>query len=1135
MNLLIRPRVLGLLFSRPVQPKGRIPATKCLAVLGTWLVSVWCLPSSAQNVVLTGAISGRVTDSSAAIISQTPINLRNLATGTEQSGFSNRAGFYHFSALMPGTYSVTVTRAGFRDAAALVRVLVGNTTVQDFKLQVGAKADVSSVVASPPLLRPAESSLSTVLERSLIDELPLNGRKYTDFVALTPNTSYDGDTGLISVAGQQGGEDSGYANGNGSNAFTVDGTNATNNYFADILGRYRIPYLYGEESIQEFQVSVSPYSAVYGGGAGFVNAVTRSGSNTFHGSAFYYNRNSATGANDQLDEEAGFPKPPDALQQFGAGVGGPIVRNHLWFFVDYEQQLRNNPVSVLNPALSMTPQNLTNFLTANFGIPAGTALPAPNGPLPVPGTDTTPDPTNPTYLQQVSNVVNALNSNLGSKPRKGNDLVLTPRLDYQATSRDGLFLSLNFNHFNSPGGVITDPTVGNYGLQTLANAYVRTFEASAGWTHTFSPRLLNEFHAGTSQDNQRSTPTGLAPNTPTIILDSPAAFTLGNAPFSIGKVFERQYSISDRIDYVIGKHTLQFGFDWNRSWDADTNDGGADPNEAIDFGSPLGLYEFPSLEAFALGEYINFSQAAGNPTFSFSVPYYGFYVQDSYRIMPRLTLDLGIREDFQVYPQPAENPTFPLTGQYRNQFRRVAPRLGFAWQPREKTVVRGGFGDFYTNMNGLNYRNAVISNGLASQQASVSTSYTSGAPNQQAPTFPDILPTSSPLFGASPDISLISPRFRVPYILQSSLQIEQEIDENTTLAIGTMWNHGVHILSGSAYDMNLTPLKGTTTYVVCPANVTTLPCTGPTYALPNMDSGLLTDGYINSNLGQINELVSPGQNYYNSFFAQLQRRMSKGLSLQFSYTFAQSMMLDGMDFNNQFDFSNTHAPSLLDQRHRLTLAAVYNPRLEHLTDSPAGRALLADWRLTTVMEFSSGRPYAGLLSPACTTTQGNNFLVPTNNVDLTQSPSCGVLSSGVLVGNDNLNDTAFNEDTANTAGGINGAGPSPGEGLNSFYGPWLERIDFGIGRGFSLGEGKDLEFQAQAFNLFNHPNYYVQNGDGVNQLQYNPYGGNCGDGMSLNQTCYLVPNTGPGNFGALQEISPNGLPRILQFSARFTF
>jgi hypothetical protein len=154
------------------------------------------------------------------------------------------------------------------------------------------------------------------------------------------------------------------------------------------------------------------------------------------------------------------------------------------------------------------------------------------------------------------------------------------------------------------------------------------------------------------------------------------------------------------------------------------------------------------------------------------------------------------------------------------------------------------------------------------------------------------------------------------------------------------------------------------------------------------------------------------------------------------------------------------------------------------------------------------------------------------------SPACtsSTLSFSNCDGaNDNLNDSAFNQDTANSAGGINGAGPTPGIGLNSFYGPWLERIDVGLARSFAIREGKELQFQVQAFNLFNHANYYVQNGDGINQLQYNPIGTNCGDGASVNQTCYLMPNSGPGNFGAFQEISPNGLPRTLQFSARFTF
>ena len=1082
---------------------------------GILVVFASCAPLNAQNVVLTGSLSGQVSDPSGAVVPDALVVVQNLATGVQKSARTNRSGLYRFPAVMPGAYLIAASHEGFRDVQVLVRVLVGNTTLQDIKLPVGVSAYAVKVSETTSLLRPADSSASVVMERSFIEQLPLNGRRYTDFTMLSPNTSYDGDTGLVSIAGQQGGEDSGYANGNGSNAFTVDGSNATNNYFADILGRYRIPYLYGEDAIQEFQISVSPYSAFYGGGAGFVNAVTRSGSNAFHGSAFYYNRNSATGANDALDKASGFPKPLDDLQQFGAGVGGPIHPGRMWFFVDYEQQLRNNPISVLNPALATTPADLGEFLAANFGIPAGTALPPPNGPLPVPGNDTAPDPSNPVYLQQVSNTLNALDSNLGRKARKRNDLVVTPRVDYQASARDSLFLSVNVNRFNSPGGVITDPTVGDYGIQTLANAHVHTFQGSLGWTHAFSPALLSEFHGGTSQDNEIATPTGLAPNLPTVILDSPAPFTLGNAAFSLGRVFERQYSVAERIDFVLGRHTLQFGIDFSRARDADTNDGGADPNAAVDFGSPLGSYEFSNLEDFALGEYNVFSQAAGKPTFFFAVPYYGFYIQDSFRAIPHLTLEMGLREDFQVYPQPAENPAFPLTGQYPNQFLRLAPRFGFAWQPMSKTVVRGGFGQFYTNMNGLNYRNAVISNGLASQQSSVSISYTAGPPDQELPTFPNILPANSPLFQASPDISLVSPQFRAPYILQASLQFEREIFENTTLSIGTMWNHGVHLLSGSAYDLNLNPLQGTTTYIVCPPGTTTAPCNGPAIVLPNMDNGLLSEGRMNPNLGEINELISPAQNYYNSLFVQLQRRISKALSLQVSYTFAKSLMLDGMDFNNQFDFSNTHAPSLLDQRHRVSFAGVYQPRLERITGSGAGRALLSGWRLSSVMEFSSGRPYAAMLSPACT--------------------SSTLSFSNCDGANGNLNDTAFNQDTANTAAGINGGGPTPGTGLNSFYGPWLERIDFGLARSFSIGEGKELQFRAEAFNLFNHANYYVQNGDGINQLQYNPIGTNCGDGATLNQTCYLVPNSGPGNFGTLQEISPDGLPRVLQFSVRFTF
>jgi hypothetical protein len=177
--------------------------------------------------------------------------------------------------------------------------------------------------------------------------------------------------------------------------------------------------------------------------------------------------------------------------------------------------------------------------------------------------------------------------------------------------------------------------------------------------------------------------------------------------------------------------------------------------------------------------------------------------------------------------------------------------------------------------------------------------------------------------------------------------------------------------------------------------------------------------------------------------------------------------------------------------------------------------LLSGWTLSTVMKFASGRPYAALLAPACTSS---------------------TLWFGNCNGaNDNLHDTAFNQDTANTATGINGAGPTPGIGLNSYYGPCLEKIDLKFARSFSIKENKQLQLQVEVFNLLNHANFYVQNGNGINRLQYNPIGTNCGDGQSLSQTCYLVPNSGTGNFGTYQEISPYGLPRAFQFSLLFAF
>jgi hypothetical protein len=1061
------------------------------------LISVTANSTWSQSAISSGTLSGQVRDVSGAGIPNVQVSGVNTATEVTYTARTSGEGLYRFPPLPVGTYNVKFSQERFQTTEMRnVEVSVGGTTTASPVLQVGSVSEQVTVEAGGELLHPTDSSLSTVVDQHLISDLPLSGRRYTDFVLLTPNVTADGEFGLVSIAGQQGGADSGYANGNGSNSFTVDGANATSSYFGEARGRTRVPYVFGEQSIQEFQVADNPYSAAYGsGGSGFVNAVTKSGTNEFHGDAFYYNRNNGTGANDAVDKANGLPLPLDVLQQFGADLGGPLVRQKLFFYFDYEQQREKDPISVIN-------QGQQSLNVTSFGLPGGTALPPPNGPFPVPSLVSAPDATNPVYLQQVSNALYAIQNNLGQRQRRRDDLSFFPKIDWHVRGSDQINFVYNYNTFNSPGGEITYNPVSSEGIEALSNNAVRDHHATIHWTHILSPNVVNDVHASYLRDEQIETPSGLVdPNFPSVTLFSPEYFTLGNPGFALGDTREYMWELNDRVNWVAGRHTIDFGVDFNY-----------DQVKDFAFGNFRGTFTFANPTDFALGHYDYFTQSGGNPTFPFNAPYVGFYADDKVQVTRSLTLNFGLREDFQVYPQPALNPAIPLTGQFPNQYRRLAPRFGFAYQPASRTVIRGGFGMFYEILNGINYESSVISNGLPSQQSSAFVPFNSSlAPNQQSPVFPNVVNNAS-LFAPSTNVSIVSPGFRTPYVLQGSFQIEQQVLPNTTVSLGTTWTHGVHLIASSAYDLNLMRPTGTTQYIVCPAGTVSTPCEGPSVTAPNLDSGLLTEGAINPNAGQINALISPGLNTYNSLFVQVRRRATRTLQLLSSYTWSKNMDSNGVDFNNQFDFSNTHSPSLLDQRHRLSIAAVWQPLTSDISSSWA-KAMLSNWTLSTVMAFNSGRPYTPLLNSACTGTSLNNC-------------------TGA---NDTLNDSAINESTGNTAAGINGLGPSPNFGLNSFYGPWIDEVDLGLERRFHISERHVIAFKVQVFNVTNHANFFVQNGAGINQTQYNPVGPTCGDGATLQQTCYLIPNVGPGNFQSLQSIGQLNGPRVFQFAFRYSF
>jgi hypothetical protein len=1067
--------------------------------------------SAAQTIVNTGTVRGVVSDKSGAVVPQAAVVLLAPGTSQQRASTTNGSGIFVFPSQTVGRYTLEVSAAGFRGALVEgIYVEVGQPTTVNVQLQAGNGRESITVSGESPLLRTEDSNQSSVVNRELLDGLPLNGRRFLDFALLVPNATPDGQSGLVSFAGEQGGQDTGYANANGANSFSVDGASATSNYFGNARGGEKVPYIFGENAIEEFQVAVSPYRAEYGGAAtGFVNVVTRSGSDTVHGGAFYYNRNSGTGANDAISKANGYARPVDVLQQFGGSIGGVILPHRAWFFIDYEQQRQKNPITAINPSFRGLDQT-------SFGVSDGVQLPAPNAPFPVAGTLATPDPNNPAYLQGVANALNAIQSNLGVQPRYRNDWSLFSKMDYRDSKDDRFYLSVNWNRFDSPSGFILGTQTALFGKSTLANAFVRDHQVSTGWSHAYGSNLLNEVHAAFSRDDQYSTPTGsVNPALPTVLLvpsgRGGTTFQLGNAGFAGGRTNEALWQLSDQVSYLSGKHTIKFGVEFTHTHLADLAFGGFDPDAQAQNGTFRGTYTFTDLPKFALGIYDNFFQSTGQPKFSFGVPYLGLYFHDTYQIRARLTLDMGVREDFQVYPQPKENPAFPITGQFPNRYQRVAPRFGFAWQPLDKTVVRGGFGLFYENFNGLNYRNSVISNGTLSQQASVTYVYGANGsqiPNQQIAVFPNRI-TDLSQFSTS-NISLVDPHFRFPYILQGSLQIEREILRDAVITLGTTWTHGVHLASSSAYDLNLNAPGATTTYVLCASGATDRSgCTGRSVVLPNLDSNLLTEGrYSPGYAGQLNALISPGINNYNALFVQAQRRFQDGLAFQTAYTFSKNIMSRGVDFNNQFDFSNTRAPCLLDQRHRLAIAAIYEPDLTSNLLSGFLRGALSHWAISTTMQFASGRPYAPLLG-------------------------VGALSNSV-------NNSAALQSTPNSALGINANSPSPFAGLNSFHGPWTKQIDLGLTRRFNLTERHAIALQAQVFNVMNHANYYVQNGTGVNSIQYaaaafgnNPDGSTtCGDGATLHQTCYLEPNP---SFGKLQVINALNGPRVVQFALKWTF
>ncbi len=1063
------------------------------------LLSCAVLASSAlhgQSAVSTGSLTGTVRDPSGQLVPHAMVTVVNGSTGEKASSGSNDAGIFNFPSLTVGVYNLTVSSTGFKTSTVHGLVVgVGHTTDANTTLSLGEASETVNVSAEEgSALNPSDTTVGTLVEHEVIQDLPLSGRRYTDLVLLTPNVTADGEYGHISFAGQQGGDLSGYqntsggaSNANGASAFTVDGVDSTSYYYGDNRGFTRIPYVFGLQSIEEFQVQPNVYNAGYGGaGAGFINTVTKSGTNLFHGDAFYYNRNSGTGANDAVDKGAGNPKPVNVLQQFGADIGGPIKRDKMFFYFDYEQQRYKDPLYAVNPSEQATDET-------SYGVPAGTPLPAPNSHYPAAATisqaQATANPLNPIYLQGVANALNVIHTNLGERARRRDDFEFFPKYEWNISDKTHLTALYNYNHFQSPGGVITFSPESFGGDEWLGNNGVRDHVATVHLTHTFTPTLVNDAYVSYVRDEQLYSPTGLAPSTtsPESVI-APSGFSallLGNATFSYNNLREYQTQFSDHLSKTLGRHQIDAGVSLNYDSISNNNPGAF-----------FGEYIFLSLQAYALGKWNIFEQTTGNPKYNFSDPFVGFFINDTWRALPNLTVIGGVREDFQKYPNPAGNPLVPATQVFHNQYERVSPRVGFSYNPLPKTVVRGGIGLYYEIFVGGNYQNSTQQNGVAQTSAELFDFSTATVAATQTPAFPGALPGTSSSFAGGGNIVTIASNFKTPSIINSSLQIDQELGKRTILTVGSLWSHGMHLTSSTAYDENLQAPTGTTTYLLPNGRMVTT---------PNLDSSRLQEGLITPALGQINALISPGIDNYNSFFVQMNRQVSHGLNFIVAYTVSKSTQ-NSVDFYNQFALRQTASLSLLDQRQRLSIATVYSPNLT--TESAITNRVVNGFKVSLIAQVNSGHPYTGFIATA---------------------------PSGASLNNSNAND-----ETNNTSGGLGGNsqpgfGLAPGDGLNSFTGPGIKQVDFGLERDFKLEEKGVVTLKFQVFNLLNSANYYVYAGAGLNQVQYNASGATCGDGKTLNQTCTLAANSGAGGFQTLNAVDQANQPRIMQAAFAYRF
>ena len=861
------------------------------------------IPISAFAQSSTGSISGTITDDSGALPGVT-VTATNTATGASRTAVSNAVGAYQLGLLIPGNYQVEAQLEGFQPVRReKVVVNIGTDVTLNFSMKVGV-AETLTVTAAAPLVESERTQVSSVVNETSIQNLPTNGRNFIDFVLTTPGVVRDVRAGDISFAGQRG----------TLNSLVIDGANNDNTFFGQSLGRTgsgRAPYQFSQDAVKEFQVNSNSYSAEYGrAGGAVINVVTKSGTNEYDGTLFYFLRDKRYNANDYINtiQTPKRAKSPYHFDQYGFSAGGPIVRDRHFFFANYDAQRNEVPNPILLPVIK-----------------------------------------NPTADEL--RALALIQPHAADYVRKQDQDVYLLKTDHELFSN--AHLSLRYNRQEFVGKNFENGSPINAEEHT-GDSLVNTDTLSGVFTTTTGASFFNEVRAQYAKDREPGEANISAPETE-ILFSGGTFFRFGQNTFSPRETTIKRHQIADTASYVFNHHTLKGGFDYSH-------------DDILNYfpGNFAGTYRFASLADFANNRPSRFQQAfagpgTSGPTTNPDITELGLFVQDEWHVRPDLSVTAGLRYDKQSIAQPAVHNPDPelaaagidtkLVPEDDNNF---GPRVGFAWTPgKGSTVIRGGYGIFYGRTpaimigtahsnNGINVQTITFTGNLIPAYPAVYTSIPSGA------TIP------------KPTILVFDKDYQNPQVHQGSLGVEHALTSDILVGVTYQYVKGEDLTRSA--DINISN-PGTQT-----TPLSTLDGGGSVtykryFGRPFNNFARIIEFQSSARSRYDGVTLDVQKRFSHNWQARLAYTYSGVKDDKPDATAVVPGTDDAKFVSDSGDFSTDYTWGDNDVRHRIVLSGVWSlsSYAERLSTGWV-RALASGWSISGVASYQSGQPFTPTVS-----------------------------------------------------------------------------------------------------------------------------------------------------------------------------